>query len=111
MVPLERAIIEAGLVIHARGGEEFYGYLLAKHLRDVGDARKLVAYGTLYKALDRLEAARLLESRWEDSEAAAVEHRPRRRLYRITSAGSAALAQMHATQSWDGASLSGAPVS
>ena len=31
------------------------------------DARRLTAYGTLYKALDRLERGAMLESRWEES--------------------------------------------
>ncbi len=47
------------------------------------NARKLVGYGTLYKALDRLERQGFLESKWEDPNLAARESRPRRRLYRI----------------------------
>ncbi len=47
------------------------------------NARKLVGYGTLYKALDRLERQGFLESKWEDPDLAARESRPRRRLYRI----------------------------
>ena len=45
----------------------------------------MTAHGTLYKALSRLEDLDLLTSRWED--AAAVEGRPRRRLYELTSRG------------------------
>jgi DNA-binding PadR family transcriptional regulator len=40
----------------------------------------------LYKALGRLEEFGLLTSRWED--AAAVDGRPRRRLYALTATGS-----------------------
>jgi DNA-binding PadR family transcriptional regulator len=47
----------------------------------------LTAHGTLYRALERLEKAGLLSSRWEDPEAAAREQRPRRRLYLINAAG------------------------
>jgi PadR family transcriptional regulator, regulatory protein PadR len=90
-LPIEMTILEAGVALHVRGLAEFHGYLLAKAMRDSHDARRLVAHGTLYKALDRLEAAGLIESRWEEPELAAAENRPRRRLYRIAAAGSAAL--------------------
>jgi len=43
------------------------------------------------KALARLEDAGHLSSRWEDHELAEAAGRPRRRLYRVTSAGQAAL--------------------
>lgn len=48
----------------------------------------MTAHGTLYKALARLEEFGLLTSSWED--AAAVEGRPRRRLYELTGKGAAA---------------------
>jgi DNA-binding PadR family transcriptional regulator len=47
--------------------------------------------GTAYPALRRLERAGLLASRWEDTEAARAEGRPRRRTYRLTSTGRGAL--------------------
>jgi PadR family transcriptional regulator PadR len=59
-------------------------YLLAKQLADVGDRKLLTAYGTLYRALGRLEAMGLLESRREDPAVAAKENRPGRRLYSLT---------------------------
>jgi len=93
IVPFERAVIEAGVGLHASGTPEFHGYLLARHIKDGTSARNLTAYGTLYKALDRLQNAGLLESRWEHPEAAANDNRPRRRLYRVTASGQAALAQ------------------
>lgn len=93
LVDLELAILSAGLDLHAQQAEEFHGYLLAKRLRQIREARRLVGHGTLYKALDRLEAAGLLASRWEDPVAAAAENRPRRRLYHVTAAGGAALAE------------------
>ena len=71
---------------------EIHGFALAKRLADRDDSKKLTAHGTLYKALARLEDAGLLSSRWEDHEPAAEAGRPRRRLYRVTSAGQAALA-------------------
>lgn len=77
---------------------EVHGFAVAKRIADREDSRKLTAHGTLYKALARLEGAGLLSSRWEDHEVAEAEGRPRRRLYRVTSSGQAALA-VHATAS------------
>lgn len=96
LLPLERSIIEAALALAHAGGERAHGYQLARAIREREGARLLTAHGTLYKALDRMEAAGLLESRWEDPLAAAAEHRPRRRLYRVTAAGEAALAAAEA---------------
>ncbi len=73
-----------------------HGFAIAKTLVDRGETRSLTATGTLYRALHRLEEARLVESRWEDPDSAADEGRPRRRIYRITGAGAAALAAAHA---------------
>ena len=81
LLPLEQAILEAGL---AAG--EFHGFAIAKALAH-GSSR-LTAHGTLYKALGRLEAAGLLTSSWEEP---APEGRPRRRLYTVTGDGAAAL--------------------
>ena len=92
IVPTERAVLEAGLHLHATGAAEFHGYILAKQMRDDDAARRLIAHGTLYKAMDRLEGMGLLESRWEDPAVAAEESRPRRRFYRVTGAGAKALA-------------------
>jgi DNA-binding PadR family transcriptional regulator len=71
---------------------EVHGFALAKRLADQDGSQKLTAHGTLYKALARLEDAGLLSSRWEDHEVAEEAGRPRRRLYRVTSGGQAALA-------------------
>lgn len=49
--------------------------------------------GTVYPLLRRLEAAELVESRWEDADQAQDEGRPRRRYYAATSIGEAALAE------------------
>jgi len=70
-----------------RGTAEFHGYELARQLREASDARLLTAYGTLYRALTRLEEMGLLESRWEDPAIPARENRPGRRLYSLTGAG------------------------
>ena len=81
------------MALRARGLPEAHGFLLARTLGDQTGARRLTAYGTLYKALDRLERAGHLRSRWEDPDYAAEAARPRRRFYRITAAGEAALAE------------------
>jgi PadR family transcriptional regulator PadR len=91
LVPLEVAVLAAGLDLRSAGEHEFHGFLLAKAIRDGDQARGLTAHGTLYKALDRMERMGLLESRWEDPERAAAMGRPRRRLYRVTGDGERAL--------------------
>ena len=87
LVPLEREILEASLELRRRGSPEAHGFLIARLVGDRTGQKRLTAYGTLYKALDRLERAGYLESRWEDPQLAADEHRPRRRFYRITAVG------------------------
>jgi PadR family transcriptional regulator PadR len=87
---LERRVLEVGL---RSGDSGMYGFLLAQELADAAGETRLVAHGTLYKALDRLRRAGLLEAEWEDAEEAAAAGRPRRRMYRITAAGSAALVE------------------
>jgi DNA-binding PadR family transcriptional regulator len=91
LVPLEIAICTCAADLLIRGTPEFHGYEIAKRLSDVGDQKLLTAYGTLYRALGRLESMGLLESRWEDPEVPARENRPGRRLYTLTPAGEAAL--------------------
>jgi PadR family transcriptional regulator PadR len=98
LVPLEVSILEVALELRQRGIAEAHGFLLAKELRDGARARRLTAYGTLYKALDRLERAGYLASRWEDPQIAARDGRPRRRFYRVTLDGEGALAQAIAAE-------------
>ena len=93
LIPLETAVLKAGVELAAAGTTEFHGFLLAKTLRDAAGAKKLTAHGTLYRSLARLEEAGLLESRWEDPMIAAEAGRPLRRLYTVTAAGEAALAR------------------
>lgn len=91
LVPLEVSILEASVSLTSRGVPEAHGFHLAKEIRDGRGAQRLTAYGTLYKALDRLERIGLLESRWEDPMIAAAEARPRRRFYLMTVVGERAL--------------------
>ena len=92
LVPLELAICAAALALRERGVEQFHGYLIAKQLKDASDAKLLTAYGTLYRALGRLEQMGLMTSAWEDPQIPADANRPRRRLYTITQDGHAAVA-------------------
>jgi PadR family transcriptional regulator PadR len=96
LVPLEVAILEASAELRQAGEPEVHGYRLAKVVRDIRQARRLTAYGTLYKALTRLERQGYLATRWEDPNAAAAEGRPRRRFYRLTLEGEVALNEARA---------------
>lgn len=71
--------------------DSFYGFAVARELASA-DGESLTAHGTLYKALNRMAAAGLLLSEWEDPAIAESEGRPRRRLYRVTADGARALA-------------------
>ena len=88
LLPLEVDICAAA----RRLRREFHGFELAKSLADGEDRKRLTAYGTLYRALGRLEALGLLTSRWEEPQAADAG-RPLRRLYRLTDLAERALAE------------------
>jgi DNA-binding PadR family transcriptional regulator len=96
LIPLEVAIIEAAVALRKRGVDALHGYALAKAIKAVTDQRTLTAYGTLYRALHRMDRAGLVESFWEAPESAERENRPRRRLYRLTAAAESALKQERA---------------
>jgi PadR family transcriptional regulator, regulatory protein PadR len=97
LVPLETAICLGAARLRRKGTTEFHGYEIARHLGDESESRLLTAYGTLYRALGRLEAMGLLESRWEDPHIPARENRPGRRLYTLTAAGEAAAREARQT--------------
>jgi len=94
LLPLEIEILETALSMLQAEQATFHGFGLAQAMREQGASRSLTAHGTLYKALGRLEELGLLTSRWED--AAAVEGRPRRRLYELTRQGVEAAEQVPA---------------
>jgi PadR family transcriptional regulator, regulatory protein PadR len=96
LVPLEYAICEAAADLRRRASREFHGYEIAKRLNTSADRRLLTAYGTLYRALGRLEQMGFLRSRWEEPEIPARENRPGRRLYTLTADGETALASARA---------------
>ncbi len=91
LLSIEIAILQAGIAMLRGSDPEFHGYAIAREMRDQEGARSLTAHGTLYRALERLEIRGLLASRWEDPEIAAAEERPRRRMYRVTAEGEAAV--------------------
>lgn len=93
LVPLEVAICLAALEMRRGRHPEFHGYELARHLGGDDQRRQLTGYGTLYRALGRLEDMGLLKSRGEDPRIAARENRPRRRFYTLTAAGEVAARQ------------------
>ncbi len=93
LLDLEAQILSVAVDALVEGDPpEVHGFAVAKRIADQERSKRLTAHGTLYKALARLEDAGLLASRWEDHDVAEREGRPRRRLYRVTSGGQAALA-------------------
>ena len=98
LIPIEVSILEAAIALDKQGAKAFHGYALAKLLKTETKRRRLMAYGTLYRALHRLERAGLVESLWEDPARSEREGRPRRRLYRVTALAQIALARARAAQ-------------
>jgi len=84
LIPIEADILQAARRLQAGGASSFHGHMLATQLQDQTGARQLVAHGTLYKALIRLERAGYLTSAWEDWEQAQREGRRQRRIYWLT---------------------------
>ncbi|MEZ5171469.1 MAG: helix-turn-helix transcriptional regulator [Acidimicrobiia bacterium] len=98
LLPLEIDILRLAVEERRSGDGWIHGFALAKQMQEAGASKRLTAHGTLYKALGRLDSGGLLEDRWEDPEAALAEGRPRRRLYRVTAEGEAALARATAEE-------------
>lgn len=74
------------LAVLGASGEPMYGYQIAKTLERFGDGVLSGKQSALYPVLRNLEAAGLLDSSVEPSDAG-----PPRRYYRITAAGRVAL--------------------
>jgi transcriptional regulator len=66
--------------------EAMYGYQIVKEVDERSSGYFAFKEGTLYPALHRLEKAKLIEGRWEDT-----PNNVRRRYYRITAKGQEAL--------------------
>lgn len=83
LVPTERAILEVAMELQHQGQTEFHGYQVAKLIDSRREKRYLTGYGTLYRALERLEELGFLASQWEEPDNDANKP-PRRRFYRLT---------------------------
>jgi PadR family transcriptional regulator, regulatory protein PadR len=70
-------------ILHAVADGRQFGF-------DVMNATGLTS-GTVYPALDRLESAGYLRSKWESEAVARAEGRPARRYFTLTASGAAAL--------------------
>ena len=70
------------LVLAAVQGEAGHGYEIAQRLLERSGGAFDVQEGSLYPALHRMEASKLLSSRWIKGEGG-----PRRRVYRLTARG------------------------
>jgi DNA-binding PadR family transcriptional regulator len=105
LLPIELAILDVCESRSLSGSPECHGFLIASLIKGTQNNRLLTAYGTLYRALSRLEKAGFLTSRWEDISSLVEESRPRRRLYCITDAGSKALANSLSTTAEPRASI------
>ena len=70
-------------ILHAIAGGSRFGF-------DIMQATGLTS-GTVYPALERLEASGLLKSKWENAEEAHAAGRPARRYFTLTASGATAL--------------------
>jgi DNA-binding PadR family transcriptional regulator len=84
---LGRSSGPASLILSSLAGGAKHGYALTKDIESFAGVR--IAPGTLYEALSRLEAHGMIE---------ALESQDRRRPYRLTAAGAAALGSYLETQ-------------
>ena len=83
LIPIERSIIQAACQLRQEGIEEFHGVQIAMKIKDQKEARLLTGYGTLYRALGRLQQWGILQSRWEEL-LPTDGNRPRHRYYQLT---------------------------
>lgn len=83
LIPIEWSIIQAAFKLRKEGIEEFHGVQIAMKIKDEKEARLLTGYGTLYRALNRLQQRGILQSRWEEL-LPTDGNRPRHRYYRLT---------------------------
>ena len=70
---------------------EAHGFEILRRLKEAGCGSLTLKEGSLYPALYRMEAADLIKSDWEATQA--KRPGPRRRVYRITKKGSGRLAE------------------
>lgn len=80
------------LILSALTETSKYGYLIQKTIQDTSGGRVELKAGTLYPLLHRLEADKLIRSRWDESTGR------RRKWYQLTAAGRRRLQQQ--AQQW-----------
>ncbi len=93
VLPNELELLATAAGLASAGTPEFHGFLVAQEMRGRKGGRDLIAYGNLYRILERLERGGFLTSDWEEAAIAETARRPRRRLYRLTGAALEALQQ------------------
>jgi len=92
LTAVENELLETARGLRQEGIQEFHGFQISKRLEGarlgkllkpsrLQKIRAMIGYGTLYRALDRLQKMGKLESRWE--ELPPGENRPRRRYYKL----------------------------
>jgi PadR family transcriptional regulator PadR len=74
------------LILATLRDEELHGYHIARRIRDRSGDTLTPSEGSLYPTLHRLETEGALQASWRDGEGG-----PRRRYYRLTPTGLAAL--------------------
>jgi PadR family transcriptional regulator, regulatory protein PadR len=99
LVPFEVELLTKVRELRVRGVGETHGTEVAQEMENDGgpDRRRLLGHGTIYRAFYRLVERGYLSSRLEPAELAEEHRRPRRRLYRLTTDGAAALETMAKT--------------
>jgi PadR family transcriptional regulator len=80
------------MVLSVLADESQYGYSIQKQIREVSQGRVDLKAGTLYPLLHRLEADKLIRSKWDESTGR------RRKWYELTKAGYKRLQTQ--TQEW-----------
>jgi DNA-binding PadR family transcriptional regulator len=78
------------LVLSALRRGEAHGFEILRRLEEAGSGALRLKEGSLYPALYRLEAAKLIQGEWETDSS---RRGPRRRIYRLTQKGRRRLVQ------------------
>jgi PadR family transcriptional regulator len=79
------------LVLAALEGGEAHGLEILRRLEAAGDGSLRLKEGSLYPTLYRLEASGMVKAQWDEQTKG--RRGPRRRMYRLTAKGAAALAR------------------
>jgi len=75
----DHQVLGAIAQLQQRGAADIYGFLISQEIEQA--TGHIIGYGTLYRALSRLEHRGILRSRWEVPKP--DEGRPRRRYYSL----------------------------